>query len=99
MQDTCAWSLGGCRPGPEQKEPSSGLELEASGGTAQGLCPPKHVSRGVWPSARCFASVTTWDGEWAGTRWDPPPPLMTHSPILPSYPAPSYQPSHHPGLA
>lgn len=86
MQGACAWSLGVCRTGPEQREPRSGLGLEASRGTAQGLWPPKHVSRGMWPSARCFASVMTWDGEWAGSRWDPPLPLMTHLSSLPTLP-------------
>ena len=57
MQGACAWSPGVCRPGPEQGEPRSGLGLAVSRDTAQGLWPPKHVSRGVWPSARHFASV------------------------------------------
>lgn len=82
----------------EKREPRGGLRLEASRVPDQGLWSLKHVSRGVWPSGWCFASVTMWGGEWAG-------PLLGSSislggpTVLPSLPAPSQHPSHHAGPA
>ena len=85
MQGTCTWSLGVCGPGAEQREPSSGLGLEASRGTAQHLWPPKHVSRGVAISlVFCISHYVGWrvgrDPLGSSTAFDD---SLTYPPFLP----------------
>lgn len=85
MQGACAWSLGVCRTGPEQGA-KKWLGVRASRGTAQESVATKACEQGCVAISSMFASVMTWDGEWAGSRWDPPLPLMTHLSSLPTLP-------------